>query len=337
MKRPERTANAEAVFLDTAWPDMMETLAKNDASAAQKQFENVRNACMACHMRKVCPSSTTSLCSANCVLTTDPPHGNRLQAQHASSREGNHELPGKSAVETPLTLPRSESPMKILVIEDNPDILANVLDYLQLKGFIADCARDGLSGLHLAVSGHYDLIVLDLMLPGIDGYQLCQRLREDARLATPIIMLTARDTLDDRLQGLKTGADDYLIKPFALPELVARIEAILRRTRGGLVHQLQVDDLVYDLDTLRVSRNGKPLKLNPIALKLLAVLMQKSPAVVRRETLEQAIWGEDPPDSDSLRSHIYQLRQALDKPFDRPLLHTVHGVGYCVAKSPKDY
>jgi DNA-binding response OmpR family regulator len=223
--------------------------------------------------------------------------------------------------------------VRILVIEDNRDILANILDYLQLKGFTADCAQDGLSGLHLASTGHYDLIVLDIMLPGIDGYQLCKRLREDGQNDVPILMLTARDALDDRLQGLQAGADDYLIKPFALSELVARIQAILRRSQGSRKRQLQVGDLLYDLDTLHVSRAGQPLKLNPIGLKLLAVLMQKSPAVVRREALEEALWGDDCPDSDSLRSHIHQLRQVLDKPFATPLLHTLHGVGYRLAES----
>lgn len=223
--------------------------------------------------------------------------------------------------------------MRILVIEDNRDILANVLDYLQLKGFTVDCAQDGLSGLHLASSGHYDLIVLDIMLPGIDGYQVCKRLREDGRSEVPILMLTARDALDDRLQGLNAGADDYLIKPFALSELVARIEAILRRSRGSRKRQLQVADLSYDLDTLHVSRAGQPLKLNPLGLKLLAILMQRSPAVVRREALEEALWGDDCPDSDSLRSHIHQLRQVLDKPFPSALLHTIHGVGYRLAES----
>lgn len=222
--------------------------------------------------------------------------------------------------------------MRILVIEDNRDILANVLDYLQLKGFTVDCAQDGLSGLHLATTGHYDLIVLDIMLPGIDGYQVCKRLREDARNEVPILMLTARDTLDDRLQGLQAGADDYLIKPFALSELVARIEAILRRSQGSRKRQLKVADLLYDLDTLAVSRAGQPLKLNPIGLKILKVLMQKSPAVVRREALEEAVWGDDYPDSDSLRSHIHQLRQVLDKPFASALLHTLHGVGYRLAE-----
>jgi len=218
--------------------------------------------------------------------------------------------------------------MRILVIEDNRDILANVLDYLQLKGYSVDCAQDGLSGLHLATTVHYDLIVLDIMLPGVDGYQVCKRLREDARSEVPILMLTARDALEDRLTGLRAGADDYLIKPFALSELVARIEAILRRSPGGKKRQLKVADLVYDLDTLDITRAGRPLKLNPTTMKLLAILMQKSPAVVRREALEEALWGDDCPDSDSLRSHIHQLRQVIDKPFATPLLHTLHGVGY---------
>lgn len=222
--------------------------------------------------------------------------------------------------------------MRILVIEDNRDILANVLDYLELKGFVVDCAQDGLSGLHLAATQHYDLIVLDIMLPGIDGYQVCKRLRDDAGRDTPIIMLTARDALNDRLQGLGAGADDYLIKPFALSELVARIEAILRRSQGSRKQKLQVGDLQYDLDTLQASRAGQMLRLNPIGHKLLAILMQKSPAVVRREQLEEALWGDDVPDSDSLRSHIHQLRQVLDKPFAEPLLHTVHGVGFRLAE-----
>ena len=123
--------------------------------------------------------------------------------------------------------------MRILLVEDNRDILANLADYLDMKGYSVDCAQDGLSGLHLAATEHYDLIVLDVMLPGLDGYTRCRRLREDARRETPVIMLTARDQLDDRLQGFKAGADDYLIKPFALSELTARIEAVLRRAQGG--------------------------------------------------------------------------------------------------------
>lgn len=221
--------------------------------------------------------------------------------------------------------------MRLLLIEDNRDILANLADYLALKGYVVDCAQDGLTGLHLAATNEYDLIVLDIMLPGIDGYTLCSRLRDSERAHVPVIMLTARDTLDDRLQGFRAGADDYLVKPFALAELAARIEAVLKRSQGAGRRELVVGDLHFDLDTLKVRRGGLDFHLGPIGLKLLEILMQKSPAVVRRETLEAALWGDEPPDSDSLRSHIHSLRQQIDKPFPTPLLHTVHGVGYRLA------
>lgn len=220
--------------------------------------------------------------------------------------------------------------MRILLVEDNRDILANLADYLELKGYTVDCAQDGLTGLHLAASQSYDLAVLDVMLPGMDGFTLCQRLRE-GRNNLPVIMLTARDTLDDRLQGFSSGADDYLVKPFELSELAARVEAVLRRSHGGGSRLLTVADLTLDLDSLEVVRQGKQIKLNPIGLKLLETLMQRSPSVVRREQLEEAIWGDDCPDSDSLRSHIHQLRQLIDKPFDAHLLQTVHGIGFRLA------
>lgn len=221
--------------------------------------------------------------------------------------------------------------MQLLVIEDNPDILSNIADYLEAAGHVVDCAQNGPGGLHLALTGHHDLIVLDVMLPGMDGYQVCRSLRE-AGEQVPVIMLTARDALDDRLQGLRTGADDYLVKPFALTELEARIDAIMRRTRGAS-QRLQVADLVLDLDAFRVTRAGQTIRLNPACLKLLEVLMRRSPGVVRREVLENALWGDDPPASDSLRSHLHLLRQAVDRPFPKPLLHTVHGIGYRLAES----
>jgi DNA-binding response OmpR family regulator len=216
--------------------------------------------------------------------------------------------------------------MRILIVEDNRDILANLIDFLELKGHTVDCAENGMNGLHLAATEHFDLAILDIMLPGIDGFTLCQRLREGQH-HLPVIMLTARDTLDDRLKGFSSGADDYLVKPFELSELEARIEAIVRRTRGAQ-RQLQVSDLSFDLDTLNITRAGQSIKLNPIGLILLETLMRKSPSVVRREILEEAVWGDNAPDSDSLRSHIHALRQAIDKPFDSPLLHTMHGIGF---------
>ncbi|MGK2905437.1 MAG: response regulator transcription factor [Desulfuromonadales bacterium] len=220
--------------------------------------------------------------------------------------------------------------MRILVIEDQPEILQNIADYLELKGYLVDCAYDGLGGLHLAVTQPFELIILDIMLPGMDGITLCQRLRQDARLQTPIIMLTARDSVDDKLKGFHAGADDYLVKPFSLPELHARVEAVLRRGQTSLKNILEVGDLSYDMNSLEVTRQGKTLKLSPIGLKLLEKLMKRSPHVVRREVLEELLWGEDLPGSDSLRSHIHILRQTIDKPFSLALLHTVHGIGYCL-------
>lgn len=222
--------------------------------------------------------------------------------------------------------------MQLLIVEDNKDILTNLADYLGLKGYVVDCAEDGLTGLHLAATQHYDLIILDVMLPGMNGYTLCEHLRKNAKSTTPVIMLTARDALDDRLAGFKAGADDYLLKPFAMSELAARVEAVLSRTNSRL-RQLQVADLIYDLETLEVHRAGVLLKLNPIGLKLLAFLMERSSSVVKRELIERALWGEDVPDSDSLRSHVHQLRQIIDKPFSKPLLHTVHGIGYRLVDS----
>ncbi len=220
--------------------------------------------------------------------------------------------------------------MRILVIEDQPEILQNISDYLELKGYLVDCAYDGLGGLHLAVTQPFDLIILDLMLPGMDGITLCQRLRQDAKLSTPIIMLTARDSVDDKLTGFKAGADDYLVKPFSLPELHARVEAVLRRGQAGMQNILKVADLSFDTNSLEVSRQGVPLKLSKIGLKLLEKLMKSSPHIVKREVLEELLWGEDLPGSDSLRSHIHTLRQAIDKPFGKPLLHTIHGIGFCL-------
>ena len=220
--------------------------------------------------------------------------------------------------------------MRILVIEDQPEILQNIADYLELQGYLVDCAYDGLGGLHLAITQPFDLIILDLMLPGMDGITLCQKLRQDARVNTPVIMLTARDSVDDKLTGFRAGADDYLVKPFSLPELHARVEAVLRRGQAGMHNMLNVGDLSYDMDNLEVSRQGVLLKLSPIGLKLLEHLMKASPHVVKREALEELLWGDHMPGSDSLRSHIHTLRQTIDKPFSSPLLHTVHGIGYCL-------
>jgi DNA-binding response OmpR family regulator len=219
--------------------------------------------------------------------------------------------------------------MRILVIEDHRDIAENIGDYLAPKGHEVDYAADGITGLHLAVTNDYDVIVLDLMLPALDGIEVCRKLREEAKKSTPVLMLTARDQLDSKVQGFKAGADDYLIKPFALKELEVRLEALQRRGGGtATTRVLKVADLEFDPDTQTVKRAGQRLELNPSLRTLLGVLMTNTHRVVRRAELEAALWGDDPPDADVLRAHIYALRTAIDKPFAVKLLHTIHGTGY---------
>ena len=218
--------------------------------------------------------------------------------------------------------------MRILVIEDNSDIAANVGDFLADRGHVVDFAGDGVTGLHLAVVNTFDVIVLDLSLPGMDGLEVCRKLRQDARKQTPVLMLTARDALEQKLSGFDSGADDYMVKPFALQELAARLEVLGRRGKGAKTRLLQLADLTYNPDTLVVIRDGKSIQLNPIALKLLQALMDAAPSVVTRQELETRVWGEELPDSDSLRVHIHGLRAAIDKPFAKPLIQTRHGIGY---------
>ncbi|HET6586747.1 MAG TPA: response regulator transcription factor [Oleiagrimonas sp.] len=218
--------------------------------------------------------------------------------------------------------------MHVLVIEDNNDLATNIGDYLEDRGHVADFAGDGVTGLHLAVVHDFDVIVLDLTLPGMDGLEVARKLRQEARKQTPILMLTARDALEQKITGFESGADDYMTKPFALQELGVRLEVLARRGKGPQSRVLKVADLTYNLDTLTVMRGGKSIQLNPIGLKLLQALMDASPSVVTRQDLEQKVWGEELPDSDSLRVHIHGLRAAIDKPFDKPLIHTRHGIGY---------
>jgi len=222
--------------------------------------------------------------------------------------------------------------MKILIVEDNKDIAENIADYLEPLGHSLDFAADGLGGLHLAVTRPHDVIVLDLMLPGLDGLTLCRRLRSEGNITTPVLMLTARDQLDDKLAGFAAGADDYLVKPFSVKELDARLQALVKRGRLN-DRRIAVEDLEYDCDTLEAHRAGRRLELNPIQRKLLEFLMLNTHRVVPREELEQHIWGDALPDRDILRSHIYGLRTVIDKPFARKLLHTVHGTGYRLAAS----
>lgn len=221
--------------------------------------------------------------------------------------------------------------MYLLLIEDNPDLVENLSEFFQDRNYTVDIAYNGLNGLSFALENDYDVIILDLMLPGMDGLEVCARLRKEGR-STPVLMLTARDTLDNKLEGFNSGADDYLVKPFDLPELDARVQALARRCRGGITQTvLKVADLEFDPGTLRITRGGRRIELPPIPVKILALLMQRSPEVVSREVIERQIWGDSLPDSDTLRAHVHILRAAIDRGFEVPLVHTVRGMGYRIA------
>lgn len=228
-----------------------------------------------------------------------------------------------------LFMKKNEKSGLILLIEDNRNLSEVMGELFEQKGFSVDFASDGLDGYRLACQNSYDVIVLDLSLPRMDGLQICQKLRTEAKVSTPILMLTARDAVSDKVLGFEAGADDYLIKPFAIQELEARIRALIRRERRQLSHDVyQIADLILDTDSLSATRAGKELNLSPIALRLLTILMRESPRVVSRRDIEREIWGDDLPESDTLRSHIYNLRKSLDGNHDIQLLHTVQTVGY---------
>ncbi|MCC5861568.1 MAG: response regulator transcription factor [Gammaproteobacteria bacterium] len=221
--------------------------------------------------------------------------------------------------------------MHVLIIEDTRDLAANLIDYLGGCGHTVDTAMDGVTGLRMVLTGEFDAIVLDLGLPGMDGTQVCEELRK-AGCTVPVVMLTGRGDLEQRVEGLELGADDYLVKPVALRELEARLRALVRRaTAGAHAPVLQVGDLALDERTMSVTRAQLPITRTRRDYELLRALMRASPAVVSRARLERALWGDEPPNTDALRTHIHTLRRAIDKPFEHKLLHTVHAFGYRLA------
>lgn len=218
---------------------------------------------------------------------------------------------------------------KILIIEDNPDIVANIYAFFEPKGFELDNAHNGISGLALAANNRYDVILLDVMLPGMGGTKLCKTLREEWHNKTPILMLTARDTILDKVAGFDSGADDYLVKPFSLVELELRIKALIRRQQDEYFeHSITVGDVTLNASEHKVIRAGSVLKLTPTGFKILNILMSASPRVVSKNELEEKVWGEDIPSSDALRTHLHGVRVQVDKPFVTPVIVTVPGVGY---------
>ena len=218
--------------------------------------------------------------------------------------------------------------VKVLVVDDSERVRKTLATGLRAHGMAVETASDGAEALTMLNGLSFDIVVLDLMMPRVDGTQVLKALKGRAEKPR-ILVLSARDQVQDRVDALNLGADDYLVKPFEVRELEARISTLLRRHRRAVAREvLTVGDLTLDTGTLRVTRAGQTLTITPIGLKLLTVLMRASPRVVTRQQLEREVWGDLLPDSDTLRSHLYSLRKAIDKPFDRVLLHTLAGAGY---------
>lgn len=219
--------------------------------------------------------------------------------------------------------------MRILIIEDDRSIATNLYDFLSAGGHAVDAAADGVTGLHLAIAQPFDAIVLDIGLPGMDGMKLCSRLRVEAQVDTPVLMLTARDTLQDKLRGFELGADDYLVKPFALKEVEARLRALYKRSSGRVTSKLLVaGDLTLDPRMLDVRFAGAAVKLAPKCFRLLEAMIADPGRVFARAELERAVWGDTQETSDTLRSHMHLLRRALLDAGHYDPVQTVHGLGY---------
>ena len=217
--------------------------------------------------------------------------------------------------------------LRVLLIEDHRAMSENIWEFLESCGHVMDHAADGLAGLKFALENPYDVIVLDIGLPRLDGIEVCKRYRENDG-AAPILMLTARDQLQDKLLGFESGADDYLTKPFALRELEARIRALHKRRLRYTPAVLRVADLSLDLPARRAMRQGQALHLSPAGFRLLEALMRKSPNVLVYAELARALWGDAEHDVARLHTHLSLLRTAVDRPFEQPLILTVHGFGY---------
>lgn len=218
--------------------------------------------------------------------------------------------------------------MRVLLLEDSVALAGALSDYLEMRGCTVDLAFHGQAFLDLANVGRFDVYVLDVAVPGIDGLEVCERLRTRMRDETPVIFLTARDTLKDKKAGFERGADDYLVKPFEMEELLIRLQALTARGRRPQVSTQRLGEVMLDHGAGLVFRNGRHIRLHELQWRVLKILAARSPLTVERAVLERELWGNDVPDSDALRTHIYRLRKALTAAGERELIETVHGAGW---------
>lgn len=222
--------------------------------------------------------------------------------------------------------------LNALLVEDDRDLALSVIDHLELENIICDYAANGIEGLNLIGNNSYNVLILDINMPGMDGLSLCEKIRSDGN-DTPILMLTARDTLSDKIDGFNAGTDDYMVKPFEIEELIVRLHALAKR-RSGQVSILEAGSLKLDLSSRQVSLKGAPVKLSPTGYKLLEVLMRSSPDPVSHAELILKVWGDDDSDSNKLRVHIHNLRKSLDVVKAGNMLKTAAGFGFFISPDP---
>ena len=223
--------------------------------------------------------------------------------------------------------------IRLLIVEDHTALAENISEFFEGEEFLLDFATDGLTALHLVAVNQYDVVVLDIMLPGVNGFEICRRIRNDLSCSTPIIMMTAKGELEDKATGFNTGADDYLVKPFELRELQLRIEALYRRATSGNSQTLQAGNLSFDPGKLMVSLDGEELLLSGMPVKIFETLLRAYPNFVSYEELRSKIWGDAEVEINVLRTHVYTLRKQLQQKYDKTLIKTIHGRGFQLAPS----
>jgi len=226
--------------------------------------------------------------------------------------------------------------MRVLVVEDEIKVAAFIKKGLQEENWTVVTAYDGIEALKALEKTEFDVIVLDIMMPRLDGLSFLQRIRQEGNLV-PVLLLTAKDSITDRVKGLKTGADDYLIKPFAFEELLARLYALVRRNRWELSESLKIDNLIINIERHTVSRDNKTIELTPLEFRLLELLARNKGRVLSRESIEDYIWGRNTDlDTNAVDVYINFLRKKIDKPFAKKLIQTVRGLGYKLEAPDED-
>lgn len=220
--------------------------------------------------------------------------------------------------------------IRMLVVEDHSGLAANLFEFFSDDRYILDFASDGLTALHLIATIQYDVIVLDVMLPGLSGFEICRRVRTDIRSSTPVILMTSKDGLQDKEEGFSAGADDYLVKPFDLRELQLRVEALYRRRAGfSRLSAMCVPGISFDPGTFMVrTDNGVQLELSGTGARIFEELIRAYPDTLSYTQIQNTIWGEREVDMNTLRTHVYSLRKTLQDTFRYPMIKTIHGRGY---------